>query len=142
MRQHARHNRRTGRAGFTLVELMVVAVVLTVLAALIVPSVFSRVGKARSKVAAANIAALQNAIELFATEYDRYPESLDDLVTRPEYIAEEDWSPPTIKAKNLIDPWGKQFLYRQPGDNAPFDLYTLGKSGQEGGTGEEADIYN
>ena len=142
MRQHEKRNRRARHAGFTLVELMVVALVLTVLAALIVPNVFSRVGKARSRVAVANIASLENAINLFATEYERYPEDLDDLVARPDYVNEEDWSPPTIKAKNLMDPWGKRFIYRYPGENAIFDLYSLGKNGQEGGTGEDADIHN
>lgn len=141
-RSQPQRKRGARRSGFTLVELMVVAIILGVLAALIVPQFLGRVGKARTAVAQSKIAVIESAIGLFATDYDRYPEDLDELVVRPDDVDEESWTPPALKAKDLQDPWGVQFLYRYPGDNSTFDLYTLGKDGTEGGDGENADVNN
>lgn len=142
MTTHFHRKRTARRTAFTLVEIIVVVIIISVLAALVAPPIISRIGWAKSGVAVGQIATLENAIGLFATEYDRFPEDLNDLVNRPDDIEAERWSPPTVKAKNLKDPWGVQFLYRYPGEHGSFDLYTLGKDGQEGGEGENADVNN
>ena len=142
MKQRKERSRMGNRAAFTLIEIMVVVVIIGVLAALVARPILGRVGKAKSGVAAGKIAIIETAINLFATEYDRFPEDMDELLARPDDIDEDDWLPPTVKAKDLKDPWDRRFLYRYPGENWTFDLYTLGKDGQEGGTGENADITN
>lgn len=121
---------------------MVVVIIIGVLAALIVPTILGRTGKARTAVATSKLAAIENAINLFATEYERLPNSLDELVARPEDIPEEKWSPPTLKPSDLEDPWGRRYEYRVPGEHWNFDLYSLGRDGQEGGEGEDADVVN
>jgi general secretion pathway protein G len=136
------HRYRYRRSAFTLVEIMVVVIIIGVLAALIVPALFSRVGMAKSATATAKIAVLENAINLFATEYDRYPEDLGELVERPQDVSDDVWSPPTVKRKDLNDPWGRPFVYRYPGEHWAFDLSSYGKDGTPGGDGEDADITN
>ncbi len=129
-------------AAFTLVEIMVVVIIIGVLAGLIIPQVVSRIGKSRHGVAVQKLASIENAIQLFYTEYERYPEAIEELTTRPADIDEQQWQPPTLKPKNLIDPWGRPFVYVYPGENWDFDLFSLGKDGQEGGQGENADVVN
>ena len=132
------------RRGFTMVEILVVVVIIGVLAALIVPRFFGRIGKARQSVAAQQISEIEKVVHTFRLDYERYPESLDELVERPGDVPEEKWEPPALKRKNLIDPWGRPYLYKYPGDHSDtyFDLCTLGKDGQEGGEGEDADVVN
>ena len=85
---------------------------------------------------------IEQAIDLFCTDYERMPIDLDELVTRPGDIPEEKWNPPTIKPKNLLDPWGRPFEYRQPGEHGIYDLLSLGRDGALGGESEDADVTN
>ncbi|HEX7009352.1 MAG TPA: type II secretion system major pseudopilin GspG [Phycisphaeraceae bacterium] len=134
--------RRIAAAGFTLVEIIVVVIVIGVLATLIVPNLFSRVGKAKHSVAQQKLAALEQAIQIFSYDYGRYPQSLDELVNRPADIDPEKWTEPTVKDKDLIDPWGNPWGYRYPGDQSVYDLFSFGADGQPGGDGENADVTN
>jgi len=134
--------RRRNRRAFTIVEILVVVIIIAVLATMIVPQFLGRVGQSRQAVAKINIAEIEKAIEIFSYDYERWPAELDELVNRPADIDEAKWNPPTIKAKYLLDPWGRQFIYRQPGEHGIYDIYTLGKDGQEGGEDEDADIGN
>ena len=135
-------NRKRNSSGFTIVEILVVVIIIAVLASMIAPKFFRHIGQAKQSVAKNNIIALESAIDIFSVDYGRLPENLEELVTRPADIAEEKWQTPSIKAKDLIDPWERQYLYKQPGDNGPYDLYSLGKDGQESGKDEDADIVN
>jgi len=134
--------RRRRRAAFTIAEVLVVVVIIAVLATLIAPKLWSRIGTARHGVATQNVAEIEKAIDMFVTDYGRLPEALDELVHRPADIDEADWTPPSLKAKNLTDPWGRPYLYRAPGEHGPFDLYSLGADGQDGGEKDNADITN
>ena len=99
-------------SGFTIVEVLVVVIIIGVLAGLIVPRFFGRVGQAKQGVAHQKIELICQAIEMFSNDYDgRFPQSLEDLVTRPSDIPEEKWNPPTLRPKDLIDPWDRPFLY-------------------------------
>lgn len=129
-------------SGFTMVEILVVVIIIAALATLIVPKFFGRVGSAKQSVAAQKITEIEKAIEMFSYDYGRFPESLEELVTRPADVAEEKWNVPTLKAKDLLDPWGRSFSYRQPGEHGPYDLYTLGADNQAGGEKENADVVN
>ncbi len=133
---------RGQRNAFTIVEILVVVIIIGVLATLIVPRFFGRVGTAKQSVAKQKIEVIGEAIHLFHTDYDRYPQSLDELVGRPGDIPEEKWVMPTVKAKDLIDPWGRVFIYRCPGQHDLYDLYSLGADGLDGGGGENSDVVS
>ena len=129
------------RSGFTIVEILVVVVIIAVLASMIVPRFFSRVGQAQHSVAVSNCKDIEGKIEMFALDYLRYPASLKELVERPPDIPEEKWnSDSAMKAKDLKDPWKREFLYRYPGEHGTYDVYSLGADGEEGGEKENADI--
>jgi general secretion pathway protein G len=131
--------RRT-RTAFTMVEIIVVVIVIAVLAALIGPRFFGEVGKAKSAVAQQKLKVIEQAVEKFYYEHNRFPASLNDLVERPSDVAEADWNP-MLKSKDLQDPWGRPFNYQYPGRHDKFDLYTLGADNQEGGTGVDSDVH-
>ena len=138
-----RHNGGgAGRTAFTLVEILVVVVIIAVLMTMIVPRFFGRVGQAKQSVARQKLGVLETAVEMFGNDYDRLPDRLDELVNRPADIPDEKWNRPTVKAKDLLDPWGQEFLYKKPGDHGAYDLLSLGADGQEGGEKEDADIVN
>ena len=137
-----RKNRRRNRRGFTLVEIMVVVIIVAFLATLIMPTVFRHVTTTKRNVAKSKIAVIEETIEIFMISYGRLPENLEELVTRPADIPEEKWGGSSLRAKDIVDPWGRQFVYKQPGDHWQYDLYSLGKDGQEGGENEDADIVN
>ncbi len=141
MRSRIRSRER--RAGFTIVEIMVVVVIIALLATMILPRLAGRIGRAKQGVATSNLADIEKAIEMFSIDYERYPAKLDELVARPSDIPEEKWNPPTVKSKDLLDPWDRQFIYKYPGDHeGSFDLYSLGADGEVGGMKENEDITN
>ena len=118
--------------GFTLIEVMVVVVILSILAAIIVPKVMDRPDTARVVKAQSDIRALESALNLYRLDNFDYPttdEGLEALV--PKYIA---------RLSN--DPWGNPYLYLSPGLHGDMDVYTLGADGLQGGTGMNADIGN
>ncbi len=139
-----KRTRRRRRGGVTIVEIIVVVIIIATLATLIAPKVFRHVGRAKQSVAAQHIQALEQAIDLFCTDYERMPASLTELVERPDDIPPEQWNPPTIKAKNLTDPWGRPYQYVYPGEHndGSYDLFTLGRDDQPGGEGDDADVTN
>ncbi len=134
--------RRRNRRAFTIVEILVVVIIIAVLATMIVPRFLGRVGQSKQAVAKMKLAEIEKAIEIFSYDYERWPAELDELVNQPADIDEAKWQPPTIRTKDLLDPWKRQFIYRQPGEHGIYDIYTLGKDGQEGGEDEDADIGN
>lgn len=118
--------------GFTLIEVMVVVVILSILAAVIVPKVMDRPDTAREVKARTDIRALESALNLYKLDNFNYPsteEGLEALV--PKYID-----------RLAVDPWGRPYLYLSPGLHGDFDVYTLGADGLQGGTGKNADIGN
>jgi general secretion pathway protein G len=120
-------------------EIIVVVIIIAVLAALIAPKFFGQIGKAKSAVARQKLVEIEGAIDRFFYEHDRFPRTLVELVQRPSDIAEDQWNP-SLKAKDLTDPWGRPFEYRNPGSK--YELICFGADGQEGGSGENADIRN
>lgn len=136
---------RIRRAGFTLLELLVVLVILGLLAGYVAPKYFAQVGKSETKVARAQIESLEKALDMFRLDTGHYPSAehgLQALVALPPGQKEPKWSGPYLKKAVPLDPWGKPYVYKQPGEHGEYDLYSLGKDGQRGGEGDNADIAN
>ena len=134
----------TGPArGFTLLELLVVMVIIGLLAGFVAPRYFAQVGKSQVKVARAQIDALDKALDQFRLDLGRYPtteEGLQALVNAPGN--EPAWGGPYLKKAVPADPWGRPYVYQQPGSHSDFDLLSYGKDGRPGGSGEDADVTN
>jgi general secretion pathway protein G len=129
--------------GFTLLELLVVLVILGLLVGIVAPRFFGQVGKSEIKVAKAQIRALEDGLDQYRLDTGRYPTSeqgLAALMAQPTGVAR--WQGPYLKKTVPNDPWGNPYQYRNPGEHGEFDLYSLGKDGQAGGTGEAEDIVN
>lgn len=133
------------RAGFTLIEAIVVIIILGVLAAVIAPRFIQRVGQSKQAVAGTNASAIATALELYRADCGD-PEagaSLDILVTRPGNVEEANWKGPYLRnASQLTDPWGNPFVLVIPGEKntADFDIVSYGADGKPGGEGENADV--
>lgn len=129
-------------AGFTLLELLVVMVIIGLLAAYVGPKYFSQIGKSEQSVAKAQTEAFSRALTTFRLDVGRFPsteEGLNALLVRPGDMPK--WNGPYLSKAVPLDPWGKPYVYKSPGENgADFDLLSLGKDGQPGGAGESADI--
>jgi general secretion pathway protein G len=135
--------RHLGRA-FTLIELLLVLVILTALAAIVVPKFTKRSEQARHTAAVTDIANLEVAIDAFEIDTGRYPtaeEGLKALIEEPANT--KGWKGPYIKRGVPNDPWGNAYLYRNPGQNntTGYDLYSFGPDGQEGG-GDDIDNWS
>lgn len=129
--------------GFTLLELLVVIVIIGLLAGYVGPKYFSQIGKSEVKVARAQMDAFDKALDQYRIDTGRYPgtsQGLSALMSKPANEAK--WDGPYLKKALPSDPWGNAYQYRQPGEHGEYDLYSYGKDGQSGGTGENADITN
>lgn len=137
-----RRKSRRRQRGFTLVELLVVLVILGLILAIATPQVIKYVGGAKSDTAQIQVDRLSGVLDLYRLEVGSYPseeDGLDALMNRPADA--ESWNGPYLKkADSLIDPWKRPYLYRYPGEHGEFDLYSLGRDGQEGGEGEDRDV--
>ncbi|MBT54249.1 MAG: type II secretion system protein GspG [Mameliella sp.] len=135
---------RPADAGFSLLELMVVVVILSILALVIVPRVIDRPDQARAARAQSDIAAVQAAINLYRLDNFRYPttdQGLEALVTRPSTEpVPQNWASGGYMDRVPQDPWGRPYQYLQPGVHGDFDVFTYGADGVPGGTGADADI--
>lgn len=129
--------------GFTLLELLVVMVIIGLLAGYVGPKYFSQIGKSEIKATKAQIDSLEKALDQYRLDLGRYPSSeqgLAALMAQPS--GETKWQGPYLKKAVPLDPWGKPYQYKYPGEHGEFDLLSWGKDGQPGGSGEDADITN
>jgi general secretion pathway protein G len=136
-----RPTERRPAGGFTLLELLVVMVIIGLLAAYVAPRYFSQVGKSEVRSAQAQIASLRSALDTYRLDVGSYPsteQGLAALTTRP--ASSTRWNGPYLQKAAPLDPWGKPYQYRSPGEHGEFDLFSFGKSGQAGGTGDAAPI--
>lgn len=137
---------RRADAGLTLIEIMVVVLVLGILAALVVPNVFSHVETAKIEAARSQIELFGAALDAYRLHNGRYPTSEQGLeALRREPLSEPrptSWRGPYLRKEIPLDPWGNPYVYRSPGEVNPwgYDLLSHAKDGRPGGDGEDADI--
>ena len=133
--------RRVREQGFSLIELIVVLVILGLLAGVVGPRLWNRVGESKAQVAKLQIAELGNALALYRFDVGRYPNNAQGLQALVEDPGIPNWSGPYL-AKNSVpkDTWGRDYQYRFPGDFGDYDLWSLGSDGEEGGEGDDADV--
>jgi general secretion pathway protein G len=127
--------------GFTLLELLVVIVIIGLLAGYVAPRYFSQVGKSEIQVAKAQIESLEKAMDQYRLDMRRYPtaeEGLEALVAKPG--SAQNWGGPYLKKSVPNDPWGRPYVYRTPGQKGEFEIFSYGRDGKAGGSGEDADI--
>lgn len=130
--------------GFSLIEIMVVVVILGILASIVVPKIISRPDEARVVKAKQDVLAIQNALDLYKLDNGSYPGTDQGLMA----LVEKPTSSPTPSnwkqyLKSLPkDPWGRDYLYLNPGEHGEVDVFTYGADGQPGGTGVNAEIGN
>jgi len=133
--------RRRRQAGFTLLELLIVVIILGLLAALVGPRLFGTLDKAKKQVAKTQIELLSGALDQFRLDVGRYPntdEGLEALLNPPEGM--ERWNGPYLEKGVPKDPWGHAYVYTSPGEHGEYDIISLGLDGEPDGEGENADI--
>ncbi|MGA7876289.1 MAG: type II secretion system major pseudopilin GspG [Desulfoferrobacter sp.] len=128
--------------GFTLIELLIVMIILGLLAALVAPKMFQKVGSSKQKAAKAQIAMLGTALDAFRLDVGRYPNAEEGLDALRKNPGMDNWDGPYLPKDVPKDPWGKQYVYRYPGEHGDYDLYSMGADGQDGGEGENADVVS
>jgi general secretion pathway protein G len=130
--------------GFTLIELLVVLAILGLLIGLVAPQVMKYLGRARSDAARIEIQNIAAALDLYRLDMQHYPsqqDGLQALVQTPSGTT--GWNGPYLRQTKLpVDPWGRPYVYKIPGEHGEYDLYTLGADNAPGGTGENQDVTN
>ncbi len=124
--------------GFTLVELLLVLVILALIGGLVLPNIIGKAEGAKVKAASSQIDRLSMGVESYYLDTGNTPDALEQLVNEPGTA--NGWNGPYVKASSLKDPWGRDYVYRNPGDHGDFDLYSYGADGQPGGDDRNADI--
>lgn len=141
----ARHARRSS-PGFTLLELVVVIIVLGLLAAIVAPQILGRVSDARTTSAETQVALFGTALDNYRLDNGAYPTTEQGLAALREKPTRApiptNWRGPYLRKDVPLDPWGKPYIYRSPGERnvSGYDLLSLGRDGKPGGEGEDKDV--
>jgi len=128
-------------SGFTLIEMLVVLVLITLLASLVGPKLFQKVGSSRSKVAKVQIDLISSALDTYRLDVGKYPTTAQGLaVLRAKPENSKNWDGPYLSEDIPNDPWDKPYIYKRPGKVGSYALYTYGLNGEEGGEAEDQDL--
>ena len=136
----------TKQYGFTLIEILIVVVILSILAITVVPQFLDQPAKARVARAQSDIQNLNKALSMYKLDNFNYPstsQGLDALVSRPSgQPLAKNWKPGGYIENMINDPWGNQYQFLNPGNHASIDIYSFGADGQPGGEGDNQDVGN
>ena len=133
------------QAGFTLIEIMVVVVILGILAAIVAPNVIGRIDDAQLARVQQDLRGIENALNFYRLDNFIYPTSeqgLQALATKPNDPNIRNWKKGGYLDRMPKDPWGKEYQYLNPGQNGEIDIYTYGRDGRPGGEDIDADFGN
>lgn len=133
---------RRNQRGFTLIELLIVMIILGLLAALVGPKMFQKVGSSKQKAAKAQISLFGTALDAYRLDLGGYPPSQLGLEGLRKNPGNDLWDGPYLSKDIPLDPWGHPYVYRAPGEHGDYDLFSMGADGQEGGDGENTDIVS
>ena len=137
---------RNGRGGFTLVELLAVVLIISLLAAFVVPRVFKKMGSTRASISKSKMGFVEGALGQFYMDCGRFPDETEGLQALLEAPAdlEEKWAGAYIKRSQMFDSWDNPYIYVAEGmvNVGSYDLISFGADGVEGGEGDDEDIYN
>jgi general secretion pathway protein G len=142
MGREMKRRSRTSEFGFTLIELLIVMIILGLLAALVAPKMFQKVGSSKQKAAKTQISMLGTALDAYRLDMGRYPSSEEGLDALRKSPGQGSWDGPYLPKDVPPDPWGHPYVYRAPGEHGDYDLYSLGADGQDGGEGENGDVVS
>lgn len=131
---------RINRKGFTLIELLVVMVILAMLAAIVGPKLFTKVGKGKQSAAKTQIELLGQALDSYRLDTGHYPTTSEGLNALNATTGVQGWDGPYLKKALPNDPWGKPYQYQFPGTHGDYDLFSYGADGAPGGEGENKDV--
>ncbi|NBB92996.1 MAG: type II secretion system major pseudopilin GspG [Gammaproteobacteria bacterium] len=130
----------SNNAGFSLIELLVVLIILGLIAGLVVPNIMQRGEDAKVRAAEAEVQRLSMAVDEFYLDNGRPPNELRQLIEKPGNAS--NWNGPYVNDSNLNDPWDNAYQYRYPGEHRSFDIWSHGADGSPGGEGPNSDIRN
>jgi general secretion pathway protein G len=147
MRRHnaslQRRRRSHSESGFTLVEILVVIAIIGLIMALVGPRVLNYLSQSKTKAARIQLESFASALDLYYLDLGRYPNNNEGLVALVQSANATGWNGPYLRGTAVPnDPWGHPYVYRTPGDHAPYTIISFGSDGQEGGNGSAADIVS
>ncbi len=129
--------------GFTLIELLIVMIILGMLAALVAPRMFGKVGKSQQKAAKTQISLFETALDTYRLDVGKFPTTEQGLAAlREKPDGEDKWDGPYLPKEIPLDPWGSPYMYRCPGEHGDYEIMSYGADKQPGGDNEDADIVN
>lgn len=127
-------------SGFSLIELLIVMVILGLLASLVGPKMFGKLGMAKQKTAKTQIEMLMTALDAYRLDVGHYPSQQDGLQALVRGNAGDGWAGPYLAKDVPLDPWKNSYSYQNPGEHGEIDIFSLGSDNQAGGEGEKADV--
>jgi len=144
MKEFLKKTERPANArGFTLIEIIIVVIIMSLIAALVVPRFFKKVERSKQQITKTQIIMLENAVKMFKMDTGRYPtseEGLKSLLEKPADV--NNWDGPYLEKGLPKDPWGNTYIYTYPGKNYVFEIVSFGADAKEGGEEENKDTNN
>ncbi len=130
----------SSKAGFTLMELLVVLVIIGLLAAFVGPILYQRISPAKETAARSQIKAFSTALDNYLIDNGRYPTTEQGLISLRSNPGSPEWKGPYLSKEIPLDPWGKPYVYKAPGRSGGYEIVSYGSDGLEGGSDDAADI--